>query len=361
MTELYARVPLWLSLDGGVRTLPAPARLALYELAVNGGSARCGEDPSAVLDGLCAGAGGLLDVMIDRGVLTVECGRLRLLAPDGAPSRVGGDGPPRDDAGEAPRGDDRASVKRLAALWSKAGIETHEARVAWVDSPAGVRFLSREGRDRSWALDRAGRNHGVNSGRFGRRQPPTSAASTSSTVDTTDGVNHGVNPSLSPAPPLSPKNEERSGEDARGRGVNPNDRHGVNPDTVSGDAPSTSPRLPTEERPASSIGATDVLFELRGAGLRLSATAAQAAELNRALASVTPAWTLDGVRLLAQHIRDGHLRDGWKPTVDQLRGRDATWARLLSLHDEAHDCEHCNGGGEDPQWAAAATKAGYKL
>lgn len=136
---------------------------------------------------------------------------------------------------------------------------------------------------------------------------------------------------------------------------------GEPPPPPANDSDDGEPRLPTEERPASSIGATDVLFELRGAGLRLSATAAQAAELNRALASVTPAWTLDGVRLLAQHIRDGHLRDGWKPTVDQLRGRDATWARLLSLHDEAHDCEHCNGGGEDPQWAAAATKAGYKL
>lgn len=343
MTELYARVPLWLSLDGGVRTLPAPARLALYELAVNGGAARCGEDPSAVLDGLCAGAGGLLDVMLDRGVVAVEDGRIVLVAPNGAPSRIGDTSATPPEAGEAPlpHGDDRGPVKRLCALWSKAGAETREARAAWVDSPAGVRFLAREGRDRTWALDRAGRSHGVNSGRFGRRQPVNPAASTSSTVDTADGVNPGVNPSPSPAPPPSGKNEEGSGSGARAHGVNPNTNHGVNPDTASGVSPaSTSPRLPTVERPGA-IGAADVLFELRGAKLTLSASPTHIAELDRALVAVTPAWTLASVRRLAGHIRAGHLGNGWRPSLDALRGRDASWTKLLSLHDEAVDCERC--------------------
>ncbi len=170
VTALWTPVPLWLSLDGGVRSLPAPARVALYELAVNGGGDRCGDDPSEALDGLCAGAGASLGAMLARRVVAVEGGRLRLVAPDGAaPARAATEAPTHSGA-EGEPAEDRASVKRLAALWSKGGVETHEARLSWIDSPAGVRFLAREGRDNAWALDRADRSHGVNSGRFGRRQ-----------------------------------------------------------------------------------------------------------------------------------------------------------------------------------------------
>lgn len=88
-----------------------------------------------------------------------------------------------------------------------------------------------------------------------------------------------------------------------------------------------------------------------------------AAELNRALADVTPAWTRESVRRLASHIRDGHLRGDWKPTFASLRGKDASWTTLLSLHDEAHGCERCDGGGDganDP-WVLAAARQGIKL
>jgi hypothetical protein len=349
MSELFARVPLWLSLDGGVRALPAEARLALYELAVNGGVARCGEDAAPVLDALAAGAGAHLDRLLDLGVVGVEDGRLVLLAPDGSPSTVGAAprnaGVPSVPAPALRRTDDRAVAKRLGALWSKAGIDTTAARVAWLDSAAGERFLEREGRDRSWVLDLAGRTHGVNRGRFGRRQPGAGTVSTLPVVDAANGVNHGVNPPLPSAPPLSEKNEERSTEGARARGVNPDTANGVNPDTASVNptaSTSAAPlRLPTVERPAGVVGAGDVLAELRGAGLRLSITGAIEVELDRALAGVTPPWSLPGVRRLAAHVRAGHLKDGWKPALSHLRGRDGSWSTLLSLYDEAQGCERC--------------------
>lgn len=52
-------VPLWLFLD--TRALPATARAALYDVAMNGGIARCGDDPRGALDALCDGAGAHLD------------------------------------------------------------------------------------------------------------------------------------------------------------------------------------------------------------------------------------------------------------------------------------------------------------
>jgi hypothetical protein len=342
MTALWTPVPLWLSLDGGVRSLPAPARVALYELAVNGGGARCGDDPSEALDGLCAGAGASLGAMLARKVVAVEGGRLRLVAPDGAtPARAAAETPPPCAEGEP--AEDRASVKRLAALWSKGGVETHGARLSWIDSPAGVRFLAREGRDRAWALDRADRSHGVNSGRFGRRQPPTSAASTPSTPDTVDGVNHGVNSPLPPTPPLSENNEERSEIGARAHGVNPVNLSGVNSASPTASTPSTS-STPSAHGPATTPASRSLLDAFRDAagsratlvgnmseerGLadmlaRLAPSAAEVTAMGAALADAA-AWWPPGKRVAPKHIT---LRDlaGWK-------GADGSpeWAPLSAL------------------------------
>ena len=83
-TELFARIPLWLSLDGGVRALPAPARVALYDVAAAGGTIRCGAAPHSALEALCAGAGEHLDLLLDRGLVEIDGGRLSLVSPDGA-------------------------------------------------------------------------------------------------------------------------------------------------------------------------------------------------------------------------------------------------------------------------------------
>ena len=64
-------------------------------------------------------------------------------------------------------------------------------------------------------------------------------------------------------------------------------------------------------------------------------------KLDGVLQGVTPVWTLDGTRHLARHIKAGHLRDGWRPSIAHLRGRDGSWTTLLSLYDEAQTCERC--------------------
>ena len=260
------------------------------------------------------------------------------------------------------RTDDRAVVQRLGALWSKAGADTLDARMAWLDSPAGAAFIAREGRDRAWVLDIAGR--------LGRRQPSHAAASTASSTVSTDGVNpstvdtvDAVNPpSLSAPLPLERIAEEKREEQTPERapaastasstvstdGVNPSTvdsvSHGVNHAASTTTAPgdNSAPRCPTVERTVTAPSAAEVLLRLRGAGkLRLSVSTTHEAELERALSSVSPVWTLAGVERLARHVGAGHLRDGWRPRLDDLRGKDGTWSRLLTLHDEAQDCARC--------------------
>ena len=207
------------------------------------------------------------------------------------------------------RTDDRAVVQRLGALWSKAGADTLDARMAWLDSPAGAAFIAREGRDRAWVLDIAGR--------LGRRQPSHAASSTASSTVSTDGVNPSTVDSVS-------------------HGVN----HAASTTTAPGD--NSAPRCPTVERTVTAPSAAAVLMRLRGDGkLRLSVSTTHEAELERALSSVSPVWTLAGVERLARHVGAGHLRDGWRPRLDDLRGKDGTWSRLLTLHDEAQDCARC--------------------
>lgn len=143
MTELYARVPLWLGLDGGVRALPPSARLALYDVALAGGSIRCGADPSRALDALSPGAGASLDELCSLGVIAVVDGHIALVAPDGQASEVGASRTsvaPIDRAPTAPL-DRRALSKRLAARWSERGLRTVDARSAWIGSEQGRSYL----------------------------------------------------------------------------------------------------------------------------------------------------------------------------------------------------------------------------
>jgi hypothetical protein len=115
-------------------------------------------------------------------------------------------------------------------------------------------------------------------------------------------------------------------------------------------APENAPvhvRCPTVERTVTAPSAAEVLMRLRGDGkLRLSVSTTHEAELERALSSVSPVWTLAGVERLARHVGAGHLRDGWRPRLDDLRGKDGTWSRLLTLHDEAQDCARCRRRGD---------------
>lgn len=253
----------------------------------------------------------------------------------------------------------RGAERRLRALWSKGGKDTPEARAEWLESPKGAAFLRRE-QERgvavtvAWALSLS-RNAEDNRGRFA----PKATATTSPAYGDNhgdnqdegchrDGDNHGDNPGSSPAPSPPEKTaedkEKRGSERARDLGDNLL-VHGDNPDGDNPPPTVTTLRLSSEERTGPCVTAGEVFFHLRGdGGLRLSAGVTHEKELDGVLEGVTPAWTLDGVKRLAVHIKAGHLRDGWKPKLDDLRGKDGTFARLLTLYDEAQDCLRCNAG-----------------
>ena len=192
-TELFARIPLWLSLDGGVRALPAPARVALYDVAAAGGTIRCGAAPHSALEALCAGAGEHLDLLLDRGLVEIDGGRLSLVSPDGALWEGRGSQSSTADAPRVLTGPIEASARRaftkaLGARWSEKGLSTAEARLAWIDSAAGGEYLRTRGVDVETAREiasSAGQRRGV----FGRdRSPITRGVSTGVTVSRPSGV-----------------------------------------------------------------------------------------------------------------------------------------------------------------------------
>lgn len=360
MTFLWARVPLWLLFDGGVRSLPAAAQLALIHVAASGGFTRCGEDVRAALDALAAGAGASLDALIDRGLVEHDGTTLRLIPPPShaTPTDAAEDAPSEAPAAveppastppsgpyrrpsQSPEGQRRRKV--LSWFNHRAGpcrdIPKSATWEQWSTSPEGVALLA-VGRPRHRGNTPAGpREHGV----------PAAQEHTGNTA----GTHREHPPQTPPFYEETTKKAERysAGTPPRERGNTP---AGTHPPRV----PESVPAFP----PPDLIGASEVLLELRGSGLRLSATTTHEAELNRALAGVTPAWSRVSLRRLAEHIRADHLRKGWRPTTADLRGRDASWSTLLSLHDEAQDCGRCNGTDDDNDpWVVAAAKKGVKL
>jgi len=264
----------------------------------------------------------------------------------------------------------RGAERRLRALWSKNGKDTPEERAAWLESPKGERFLRRE-QERgvavtvAWALSLS-RTAEDNRGRFAPKATATTLpADRDNHGDNPDegcrrdGDNHGDNLGSSPTPPLPekrPEDKEKSGsEGARAHGDNPP----CNGDNLRGDnfAPTVTtpapPRCPTVERtpprlPA--VEAREVFAHLRGGtnlgggGLTLSVTKDHEKELNaifKGFEEDRAPWTLTSVKRLARHVGAGHLRDGWRPQLAHLRGKDGSWTTLLSLYDEAQTCARC--------------------
>ena len=312
------------AMDDDVRLLllGPEAQAVAFRLAARSvnGSVSVGSDPAAAVAAICGGA-----VWAPKGLGDLERAGLIFRDADALtltwewPSLAGG--APSSSAG-APAGavasrgraeGGRAAERRLRALWSRYNVAP-AARTAWVDSPAGSRFIEREqhrdpAHDRAWALDLAGQlvaDNRDNRGRFGCPSARTTVADNSTDNHTDNSPTTG---------------------DADNR-------------TTAAD--NSGPRCPTVERTVTTPSAAEVLMRLRGDGkLRLSVSTTHEAELERALSSVSPVWTLAGVERLARHMGAGHLRDGWRPRLDDLRGRDGTWSRLLTLHDEAQDCARC--------------------
>lgn len=358
--------------DDAVLLLCGPeAQAVAYRLAARavGGRVAVGEAPEAAVVAICGGAPWAvrgLGELIARGRVVPEEGALALAwewpalvaapppSPSAATPHAPEEAPPRD-------ADPRAAARRLYALLSRYGLKTTEARVAWVDSPAGARFLAREQRERVWAVDLASRVAGDNRGRFSCHRAATTHGDNS-----TDnrGDNHGDNSIPPPEPPTPENNQKSSGSSRAGAGDNHGDNSGDNsPPSSTRRQPSATtlgdgdnrPRCATVETLTAAPSAAEVLMHLRGAGrLRLSVATAQEVELSRVLGGVTPTWSAAGVERLARHIGAGHLNKGWRPRLDDLRGRDGAWSRLLSLYDEAQDCARCARPREAPPRPAPA-------
>jgi hypothetical protein len=249
VTELFARVPLWLALDGGVRSLPAAARVALYDVAAAGGTIRCGAAPCGALEALCAGAGEHLDLLLDRGLIEIDVGRLSLVSPDGAlwegrSTQTSTADAPRVLAAPIEASARRSIAKALGARWSEKGLATAESRLAWIDSGAGAEYLRAHGVDVETAREIA-RGAGQRRGVFGRdRSPITRGVSTGVSEsggavsrtgvsrdnrDTATGVSTGVS-GLSPSRSPSEKESKNEGIPERATGVS---ESGVSRDTGS--------------------------------------------------------------------------------------------------------------------------------
>lgn len=263
--------------------------------------------------------------------------------------------------------DRRKASKRLAARWSRLGLRSRDARLSWLDSTEGRKVLAELGLDRVTAQDLAD-GAGKRRGTFGGDRDPrvgrgTQTGATNGASDppangvgvgASAGAATGASTEFPPAPPSREEETEEETERERelaheavpSRGADRNASGGDENGASNGNGPGR-PRCPTVEPVHDSPTAADVLMCLRGEGrVRLSTTTTHVAELARAIATVTPVWTREGVRQLAVHVGAGHLRDGWKPSLVGLRGRDGAWTTLLSLHDEAQECLRCREARE---------------
>ena len=349
MTELWTRVPQWLSLDAGVRGLPAPARVALYDLAVGGGHASCGADPVAALDGLCADAGSSLPRMLDLGVVQVANGRIYLMAPDGLPSAVGATETARAGAqaarsGEAPSLADgsplRLAQRRLGALWSKAKLDTAAARRAWFDTDAGARALSRlaeQGIARDEALSLADRTT------ESRRQLLVNSSSTGRQLSSTPSSTRLPSQTL----PSEKEQEKKREESARGSSTRV-----VNPVRVDDGVDETSSTVnsSTVETIGAKFHPDEVLGAMGAASGHLVSTAGIASEkvafTTRVRELLASGATLDVVVASAVHLTHGHWTQRQKRTALSAArlvapGHNGKPSILTELLVESETCAEC--------------------
>lgn len=303
-------------MDEDVRLLmcsPA-AQVIAFRLAARSieGQVRIGSDAGAAASAICGGAAWAeqgLDELQAAGLVKVQQGVIILVWEWPV---VGGKGSIQERRAGVGEPDDRSAVNRLRALWSKYNINTEDARIEWIDSSQGLRFLMREGRSREWAVEHV-RTARRNRGRFGCQPAATTTATT-----------HGDNRAPPPTPPTPEKSSKNTKRVETG----------------------TRRQLPTtdgnDNQHCPIVKASELFLCLRHeGGLELSITTTHQTELTQVLREVTPAWTHEGIERLARHIKAGHLRKNWRPTLQSLRGQDCTWSTLMSLYGEALSCSRC--------------------
>jgi hypothetical protein len=286
--------------------------------------------------------------------------------------------PAREDAtsGSPPNTDAdsrRALSKRLAARWSRLKLDTVDARLAWLASPEGLAVCEALGlplddarslaegagqRRGTFGRDRDPRMHRTSNGASSAGDRCQQTASNGASAGTANGASNGASGGFPPAPPFREKAERNQTDGAAEQTVPAVPANGASNHTTNGasagtESGATEVRCPTVERTGQKLPAVEARevfahlrggVKLEGGGLTLSTTKDHEKELNtifKGFEEDRAPWSVESVRRLARHIGKGHLRDGWRPQLSHLRGKDATWTTLLSLHDEAQTCERC--------------------
>ena len=376
MTSLWARLPMWLLVDGGVRSLPAAAQLALVHIAASGGFTRCGEDVRAALDALAAGAGASLDALIDRGLVEHDGTTLRLVPPpsyatpadaEEAPDEAPAAEPPAASAGgprRPPSHSPEAQRRRKVLSWfnHRAGPCRDVPKAAtweqWSASPEGVALL---------AVGRP-RHAGNNPGNKSRGVVPASGNNPGTTREQ-PGNNP---PSDSPSDEETTKKEAKNAVGARAREQG-NKAAGTREQVVPGVVPAG--HLPPTVGGFTIGDAEEVLHTIRSRSDGRFSTRAAHPQLQRFHALCCDLMDRGATRAeferIGDHIRHGGMNWAKRPDVGALiaEGKDQRGPQLPRILTDIDGCAECGGasadavGGDevDALWAAAATKAGYKL
>lgn len=372
MTSLWARLPMWLLVDGGVRSLPVAAQLALVHIAASGGFTRCGEDVRAALDALAAGAGASLDALIDRGLVEHDGTTLRLVPPpsyatpadaEGAPDEAPDAEPPPASAGgprRPPSHSPEAQRRRKVLSWfnHRAGpcrdVPKSATWETWSVSPEGLALLA-VGRPRhcgnkgGGVVPARGNNPGT------RQEQPRNNP-----------------PSDSPSDEETTKNEAKDAVGARAREQG-NRVAGTREQVVPGVVPAGA--LPPTVGGFTIGDAEEVLHTIRARSDGRFSTRAAHPQLQRFHALCCDLMDRGATRAeferIGDHIRHGGMEWAKRPDVGALiaEGKDQRGPQLPRILTDIDGCARCGGASadtlvedeDDGGWAAAAKKAGYKL
>jgi hypothetical protein len=381
VTSLWARIPLWLLVDGGVRSLPPAAQLALVHIAATDGFTRCGDtaaDVRGALDALAAGAGAALPDMIGKGIVEHTDGVLRLVPPSDvaaeAPPEAGEEQPQGSDAAppstptrgprRPPSHSPEAQRRRKVLSWfnHRAGPCRDVPKAAtweqWSASPEGVALL---------AVGRP-RHAGNNPGNKSRGVVPASGNNPGTTQEQ-PGNNP---PSDSPSDEETTKKEAKNAVGARAREQG-NKAAGTREQVVPGVVPAG--HLPPTVGGFTIGNAEEVLHTIRSRSDGRFSTRAAHPQLQRFHALCCDLMDRGATRAeferIGDHIRHGGMNWAKRPDVGALiaEGKDQRGPQLPRILTDIDGCAECGGasadavGGDevDALWAAAATKAGYKL
>lgn len=376
MTSLWTRVPLWLLVDGGVRSLPSAAQLALVHVAAGGGFTRVGDEPGdarRALDALAAGAGDALADMIGKGIVEHTDGVLRLVEPSDAI-----DAPrPEADAATATAQDEAPAPQPSGARRPPSHSPEAQRRrkvLSWFNHRAGpCRDVPKSATWETWSVS----PEGLALLAVGR---PRHCGNKGGGVVPARGNNPGTRqeqprnnpPSDSPSDEETTKNEAKDAVGARAREQG-NRVAGTREQVVPGVVPAGA--LPPTVGGFTIGDAEEVLHTIRARSDGRFSTRAAHPQLQRFHALCCDLMDRGATRAeferIGDHIRHGGMEWAKRPDVGALiaEGKDQRGPQLPRILTDIDGCARCGGASagalaedeDDGGWAAAAKKAGYKL